>query len=186
MINKISNDELMVYAMVGLVLNNGNRYVDFGKLSITTKVAAKYEDGTLGFVTIDKVFVKGAWNDLYVAFTDCESGDYADDKLVDSPIMPNFYESIFNAMYNAISHHGARILSYVDTSDNTKNPLCICSFNSNGYLEEEEEVIKQMTETFPSMEKSEAINVLNEMSHSSDGVGTFEEYEFFYEDCNIL
>lgn len=186
MINKISNNELMICAMVGLLLNNGMKIIDFGDFNTTTKVAAKYADDTLGLVSVNKVFVKGAWNDLYVSFTDCESGDYAESKLIDSPIMSNFYEDILNAAYNVINHHTTRILSYVDTSDDTKNPLCVCSFNSNGYLEEEEEVIKQMTETIPDMEKSDAIKVLNEMSHSSDGVGTFEEYEFFYEDCGIF
>lgn len=176
----ISNNELIVCAMVGLMKRR-----KFGsiRLSAEPKVLVNYSEYECGFARVSSVRLKGDRNDLYVSFTDCMSGDYMEEELTASKIDPKFYDVILDAIYKTITNTDARILSYVDTTDNTKNPICVCTIDANLRLVNEEEVIGEMVDNIFDMTREDAEGVIKEIDRDSDGVGRFEDYEFFYEDC---
>ena len=149
----------------------------------TISVRNRYDE--LEEVTIYMVFIDHKSGDVMVEFEgdDCVNvakpmGDiYAD---------TNDYERIANAIHDCLFPYEVKILSAVDTEDNTKFPICICRIDHNGNIEKRCKVACTIAHTLYNVQKYQAENALNVILSSSDNIARIGGYELLLESCPVI
>lgn len=115
-----------------------------------------------------------------------EVESYGDDdetlSLDESHILPSEYEKIANVIHKCLFPKKTRILTAVDTSDNTKLPICICQVNHDGTINEKWKVINAICETL-NVDYMKAADAIVDVIKTSDGIAKMDTYEVFFEDC---
>lgn len=172
----ISDKELKYNAILGLLVSYGHE-VDFTVNKI---------DGCLPMVMVrvnKEVYSLGKLYSIYVGRTNSLVVEYEDsskeikiETLLESGISPESYGTILNVVYNATKGYWLRVLTCVDTLEDSKDIICLCKVGNNGDIEDNASVIYQMVNSNYGLSYNDAKNVID--STINNGVGKFEEFEF--------
>ena len=141
--------------------------------------------GELGGVTIYMVSIDHNSGDVMVEF-EGDDGEMTTKHMCDVVTDPNDYEKIANAIHDCLFPYEVKILSAVDTEDNTKFPICICRIDHNGNIEKRCKVAYTIANTLYNVQTYQAENALNVILSSSDNFARIDGYELFLESCPVI
>ena len=149
----------------------------------TVSVRNRY--GELEEVVIYMVLIDPKSGDVMVVI-ECDDCVNIATPMCDVVTDPNDYERIANAIHDCLFPYEVKILSAVDTEDNTKFPICICRIDHNGNIEKRCKVAYTIARTLYNVQTYQAENALNVILSSSDNFARIDGYELYLESCPVI
>lgn len=100
-----------------------------------------------------------------------------------SILLPSEYEKIANIIHKCLFPRKIKILQVVDSTYNTKFPICICQINYDGTINKPNNVIRAVCETL-NVEYVQAQCVINRLVKKGTNFAKIKGYyEVFFENC---
>lgn len=169
MIN-ISERDLKYNAILGLLVSYG-KMIDFTDMAHDVPMVLIGSEETCSFQTLFTICANGAKIEVEYETYD---GDCMEEDLLESSILPQSYDTILNAVYNATNKQ--YLLTCLDTTTKEESVVCSCKVNAYGTIDDEWLVEAKLIRSNYTIEISDSERIFKELMENH--VSKFEEFEF--------